>query len=125
MDSKPDDRAFTRVARVVEAASLTDAELVSAPLDPDQVLEGSPQVHEMDLYVSDDLSVGLWQHSTGASRDVEADEIFVVLSGAATIQVQDGPTLTVGPGDVGFLPAGARTRWTVHQTLRKVYVARG
>jgi uncharacterized cupin superfamily protein len=30
----------------------------------------------------------------------------------------------VGPGDIGLLPAGARTTWTVHETLRKVYVVR-
>ena len=28
----------------------------------------------------------------------------------------------VGPGDVCVLPAGAETRWTVHETLTKVYV---
>jgi hypothetical protein len=27
----------------------------------------------------------------------------------------------VGPGDVAVLPEGAVTRWTVHETLRKVY----
>jgi len=58
------------------------------------------------------------------SRDVEADEAFVVLTGRATIEVEGGPTLEVGPGDLGLLPAGARTTWTVHETLRKVYVIR-
>ena len=58
------------------------------------------------------------------STDVEADEVFVVLSGRATVEVVDGPTLEIGPGDVGLLPAGARTTWTVHETLRKVYVVR-
>ena len=33
----------------------------------------------------------------------------------------DGPTLEVGPGDLGVLAAGAETVWTVHETLRKVY----
>ncbi|MFN8168934.1 MAG: cupin domain-containing protein [Candidatus Nanopelagicales bacterium] len=40
------------------------------------------------------------------------------------IEVEGGPTLEVGPGDVGLYPAGTRTRWTVHETLRKVYVVR-
>jgi uncharacterized cupin superfamily protein len=52
---------------------------------------------------------------------VEADEVFVVLSGRATIEVENGPTLEVGPGDVAVLPEGTVTRWTVHETLRKVY----
>jgi uncharacterized cupin superfamily protein len=87
-------------------------------------VRGAPEVRALALHDSDDLAVGVWQHSTGVSTDVEADEVFVVLSGRATVEVADGPTLEVGPGDVGLLPAGARTTWTVHETLRKVYVVR-
>ncbi len=43
------------------------------------------------------------------------------MSGRATIEVDGGPTLEVGPGDVGILEAGARTTWRVHETLRKVF----
>ena len=32
--------------------------------------------------------------------------------------------LEIGPGDVGVLPAGARTTWHVHETLRKVFQTR-
>ena len=49
--------------------------------------------------------------------------MFVVVSGRATIEVEGGPTLEVTPGSVGFLRAGDRTAWTVHETLRKVFVA--
>jgi hypothetical protein len=51
--------------------------------------------------------------------------VFVVLRGRATIEVSGGPTLEVGPGDVGVLHAGDRTTWTVHEDLRKVYILRG
>jgi uncharacterized cupin superfamily protein len=44
-----------------------------------------------------------------------------VLTGRATIEVEDGPTLEVGPGDAGLLHAGDRTTWTVHEDLRKIY----
>jgi uncharacterized cupin superfamily protein len=64
---------------------------------------------------------GVWQHGRGTSRDVEADELFVVLSGRATIAIEDGGVLEVGPGDAGVLRAGDRTVWTVHETLRKVF----
>jgi uncharacterized cupin superfamily protein len=32
--------------------------------------------------------------------------------------------LDVGPGDIGVLPRGAQTTWTIHEELRKVYVIR-
>jgi uncharacterized protein len=115
---------FTDVARVVRAAALADSELDVDPLDASQVVSGEPEVRALSLHDSDDLAVGVWQHSTGVSTDVEADEVFVVLSGRATVEVVDGPTLELGPGDVGLLPAGARTTWTIHETLRKIYVVR-
>ncbi len=116
--------AFTGEARVVRAAALPDADLEAAPLDPSQVVAGEPDVRVLPLHDSDDLGVGIWQHSAGVSTDVEANEVFVVLSGRATVEVEGGPVLEVGPGDIGLLPAGAVTRWTVHEDLRKVYVVR-
>ncbi len=93
-------------------------------VDPDLVVEGDPAVG-LHRVLDGELSVGIWEHGPGASRDVETDEVFVVLSGRATVQVEEGPTLELVPGSVGVLAAGARTVWTVHDTLRKVYVTRG
>ena len=115
---------FTDVARVVRASALADSDLEVDDLDPAKVVSGDPEVRVLALHDSESLAVGVWQHSAGVSTDVEADEVFVVLSGRATVEVVDGPTLEIGPGDVGLLPAGARTTWTVHETLRKVYVVR-
>jgi uncharacterized cupin superfamily protein len=97
-------------------------ELAPDPLDPDQVVSGNPQVSAAELLDTEALSVGIWQHTAGVSTDVEVDEIFVVLRGRATIDVDGGPTLQVGPGDVGVLEAGAKTTWTVHDDLRKIYI---
>ena len=94
------------------------------PLDASQVVSGNPQVSTYELLDSDALAVGIWQHTAGVSTDVEVDEIFVVLSGRATIEVAGGPTLEVGPGDVGVLEAGAETTWTIHEDLRKIYIIR-
>ena len=116
--------AFTLTAHVVHAAAMAVAEMASAPVGADQVVAGSPDVHVRSLYEGADLGIGIWQHSPGTSTDVEADEVFVVLSGQATVHIDGAPALHVGPGDVAFLPAGARTTWTVHETLRKVYIVR-
>lgn len=115
---------FTDVPRVVRAAALDDAELEVVTLDTEQLLGDPAEVRVLPLHEAPDLEVGVWQHGVGGSRDVEADEVFVVLSGRATIAVADGPVLEVGPGDIGLLSAGSRTTWTIHETLRKVYVLR-
>lgn len=105
--------------------SLHAADLVldEGELDPTTVLEGSPEVSEAVLWASEDGRIlrGVWQITNGIVTDVEQDELFVVISGRATIEVEDGPTMEVGPGDVGVLAKGARTRWTVHEPLRKVF----
>jgi uncharacterized cupin superfamily protein len=97
--------------------------LERAPLDPAQVLEGSPEVSEAVVWASADgrHARGVWQITPGVVTDVEVDELFVVVAGRATIEVEGGPTIEVGPGDVCVLGPGARTTWHVHETLRKVF----
>ncbi|MFM8897076.1 MAG: cupin domain-containing protein [Actinomycetales bacterium] len=113
---------FTDTPRIIPAARLDDLSLPTTPLEPAQVISGDPEVRTLPLHRGAGLAVGIWQHGTGCSTDVEADEVFVVLAGRATIEVDGGATLEIGPGDVGMLPAGARTTWTVHEPLRKVYL---
>ncbi len=70
------------------------------------------------------LEVGVWQMAPGTASDVEADELFVVIAGRAVVDFPDtGRRLELGVGDVARLTAGDRTVWTVHETLRKVYLA--
>ncbi|GAA2489880.1 cupin domain-containing protein [Streptomyces thermolineatus] len=100
-----------------------DAELEPEPLDPAQVVAGDPQVSGKVLWESEDGRQvrGIWQITPGTVTDTEADELFVVVSGRATVEVEGGATLEVGPGDLAVLREGDRTRWTVHETLRKAY----
>ncbi|HSE80514.1 MAG TPA: cupin domain-containing protein [Gaiellaceae bacterium] len=102
---------------------VADLELEPALLDPETVLEGSPEVSELVLAMSEDGRVvrGVWQITPGVVRDVEADELFVVVSGRATVEVEGGPTLELEPGMVGVLRAGDRAVWRIHETLRKVF----
>jgi uncharacterized cupin superfamily protein len=107
------------------ALPVADAVLKPVELDPSQVIAGAPEVSELVLSESADGRVvrGIWQMTPGVVTDTEADELFVVLAGRATIEFSDGTVLKVGPGDAAVLTEGARTRWTVHETLRKVYQA--
>ncbi|MFI1506937.1 cupin domain-containing protein [Streptomyces sp. NPDC020597] len=105
------------------ALHVPDAALEPDPLDPSQIVSGSPEVSGRVVCQSDDGRQirGIWQITPGVVTDTEADELFVVVSGSATVEVEGGPTLTVGPGDMAVLREGDRTTWTVHETLRKVY----
>ena len=98
-------------------------ELEPAPLDPSQIVEGVPRLAERVVWTSLDgrRMRGVWEHTPGTTTDVEVDEVFVVVSGRATIEIEGGPTIEVGPGDVGILEPGVHTTWHVHETLRKVF----
>ena len=100
-----------------------DVPLVPCELDPAQIEAGSPEVTEALLSAASDERVvrGIWRITEGTVTDVEQDEMFVVLEGRATIEVEGGPTIEVGPGDVCVLQRGDRTTWTVHEALRKVF----
>ncbi len=67
--------------------------------------------------------MGLWEAGPGTDTDVEADEVFLVLSGAGTVTFEDGSAITLRPGALVRLRAGDRTTWEVTQRLRKLYVA--
>ena len=107
------------------AVSVAHAVLTPDEPDPASIVSGQPRTASLVLHEQPGpertVERGIWEITPGVVTDVEADEVFVVLSGRATIEIQDGPTLEVGPGDAAVLPEGAVTRWTVHETLRKVY----
>ncbi|MFF3745068.1 cupin domain-containing protein [Streptomyces kronopolitis] len=108
---------------VVNVPALADDELEVEPLDPAQIVSGEPVVTGKVLWESPDGRQirGIWQITPGVVTDTEANELFVVVSGRATIEVDGGPVLEVGPGDACVLRKGDRTQWTVHETLRKAY----
>ena len=70
-----------------------------------------------------EIEVGLWEAGPGSDTDVEADEVFLVLSGAGTLTFEDGSAITLRPGVLVRLRAGDRTTWEVAERLRKLYVA--
>ncbi|MBW9122237.1 cupin domain-containing protein [Microbacterium trichothecenolyticum] len=103
---------------------VTDALLLPLDLQPlpaDQVVAGTPATGYVELTET----IGVWEHTPGTSTDVEADEVFVVLSGSAIVSFDDPALepLELRAGSVARLTAGMRTVWTVTETLRKVYIA--
>ncbi|MFZ3469533.1 cupin domain-containing protein [Streptomyces sp. 4.24] len=117
------DHSDAPASFAVSVADLPDSELEAEDLDPAQILSGTPVVTGKVLWEAPDGSQvrGIWQITPGVVTDTEADELFVVVSGRATIEVEGGATLEVGPGSACVLREGDKTVWTVHETLRKAY----
>ncbi|MQY08005.1 cupin domain-containing protein [Actinomadura macrotermitis] len=86
-----------------------------------EILAGAPATRAAVLYEDEHVERGVWEITPGTVTDVEADEMFTVLSGRATVEVAGGPVLELGPGSLGVLREGAQTVWRVHETLRKTY----
>jgi uncharacterized protein len=87
------------------------------------VLESdSPSTRSSALTLVGDREIGIWEVDPGIEHDVEVDEIFVVVSGSATITVDGHDPVDIGPGDVVHLAEGAKTTWEVHERLRKIYI---
>lgn len=96
-------------------------------LGKDMVASGSPRAGAVTLgtLTPSGVEIGVWEHTPGISTDTEVDEVLIVLSGRGRIDFLEPelPSLIIGPGDVVRLGAGMKTRWTVTETLRKIYVA--
>lgn len=106
------------VTRVVDAAAL------AVPHEPaDDVVSGTPSVGVVELGGFRGVELGVWEITPGVVRDVEADEVFVVLEGHGTVRFEDGSEVALAPGMIVRLHQGERTEWTIRTRLRKVYLA--
>ena len=98
-------------------------EVPLTPVPAAQIVAGFPATGAVDL--DEDMGIGIWEMTPGAMSDVEIDEMFVVVSGSATVEFVDPalPSIELAAGSIVRLEAGMRTIWTVRETLRKVYLA--
>ncbi len=92
-------------------------------LPDEDVLSGSPAASIAELDDIDGVEIGIWELTEGIVRDIEIDEVFIVLAGSATITFGDGTSLRLRPGMIVRLHDGDHTTWEVHKTLRKVYIS--
>ncbi|MFT4264533.1 MAG: cupin domain-containing protein [Nocardioides sp.] len=106
--------------RATDALSLA---LDDLPLDADAVVEGAPSAGVATLHQLGGAEIGIWELTAGTVTDTEADEVFAVIAGSGTVTFADGESVALRPGVVVRLRAGEQTRWTVTETLRKVWVA--
>ncbi|MDP5227040.1 MULTISPECIES: cupin domain-containing protein [Arthrobacter] len=115
-------------SRTATLHHVPDASLEHEPLPTEQVLAGSPTAGILELEDLAGCGVGVWEMTPGTATDVEAEEVFVVLSGSARVDFLDAQdtveqSLELTAGDLVRLRAGQRTVWAVRETLRKVYLS--
>lgn len=65
---------------------------------------------------------GVWQAEPGTHANLPGQETVVILAGKATVTGQSGDSVDVAAGDLVLIDAGEIATWTVHETLRKVFV---
>lgn len=125
-DYEPGDPAQLDPGLLVDAAGL---EVPHEPLGAAQVVDGAPATGTVVLDERGGHEIGVWEMSPGVATDTEIDEVFLVIAGRATVVFDEVPDASspepaeLRPGVVVRLTAGMRTTWTVHETLRKVYIA--
>ena len=114
-----------RPGQAAPPAHLANAHTMTLPASAPRAnpIKGDPHESTGELWVHNGLNVGVWQSTPGvfpASR-IGYDEVFICLSGAATMTGDDGVRYDLSPGSVLFTPAGFTGRWDVTETFRKVY----
>ncbi|MGV8970344.1 MAG: cupin domain-containing protein [Microbacteriaceae bacterium] len=111
---------------ILEPSTVVAALQFDLPLEavPEaQVVSGTPSTGALELGSFGGSEFGVWEMTPGAMRDVETDEVFVVLAGSARIDFTvTGESIEIGPGFIGRFNEGTATVWTVAETLRKVYL---
>jgi uncharacterized cupin superfamily protein len=85
----------------LRAGVVLDALAAEVPLESlgSAVVSGAPEAGVLELGVLGETEFGLWEHTVGTSTDVEADEVFVVLSGHGSVEIEafgDSPRHHVG-----------------------------
>jgi len=108
-------------------AAPAEVELEADPIRSDWVIEGAPQVRSKYLARSADGASSVMVWSCTAGRFIwcyKVDEMLHVLSGEVSVTDERGAVRRLGPGDMAFFPAGARSVWHVPHEVRKLAMCR-
>ncbi len=107
---------------IVTRSVVTD-ELAAFPIDPNWIIEGTPQARARRLSFPLDgtLSAMVWDCSAGRfDWHYGADEVIQILDGEVEITSSSGLTTTLRRGDVVYFPGDQIVRWYVAEHVRKI-----
>lgn len=109
-----------------ETINILDAELQPWPLPAESIEEGNPDAFGTVLSKSPDSRIvrGVWSCTPGVFRwSYTYDELVVVISGRATVELENGDEIALGPGDMAFIERGQSCKWRILETIRKGFHA--
>lgn len=101
---------------------LNDIEIDLEDADSSVVIDGSPATGSTALGEVAGVEIGVWVMTPGTLRDVETDEVSVIVAGKGSVKFDDGSVLELVPGVLFRLVDGQHTVWHVTEALRKLYV---
>ncbi len=86
-------------------------------------IAGDPRESSITLWSHNALDIGVWECTPGefSFTRMGYSEVLTVLSGRATLHIDGGPSFELVPGAMILTPSGTNGRWTIHETVRKVY----
>jgi hypothetical protein len=68
-------------------------------------------------------NIDVWECTAGSFHwHYSKDEAVIVVSGEAFITNEKGEERRLGPGDLGFFPAGTSFTWRIPERVRKIAV---
>jgi len=115
------------MARPVAFAAPADIALDPDPIPSDWVIEGTPQACSKYLAGSADGATSVMAWSCTAGRFLwryQVDEVLHIISGEVFVTDENDTVRRLGPGDMAFFPAGARSVWHVPHAVRKLAMCR-
>lgn len=112
---------------VTTPAAFESSAAQTAPVAPRWVLSGEPITRTWGVLRSHDLTSDLvvWECTAGRFEcRYSVDEVVMIVAGEVFITDHTGEERRLGPGDLGFFPAGSSCIWRVPELVRKIAVLR-
>jgi uncharacterized protein len=111
-----------------QRVAVGDVALQPAPIDPAQVLAGSPVAESAALVESADacFTAAVWACTPGKFRwFYRSDEIIHVLEGEARVECeQGGAPLELRAGDLAIFPIDTSAVWEIRKRVKKIALFR-
>ena len=112
-----------RTAAGLTHARLDGLELAPAPIDPDWILEGTPEARVAQIAEGSDAgaTMAVWDCTAGRFNwYFGCEEAVFILEGGVTVTGPDGEVRELTAGDTAYFPAFTWFEWHLPSYVRKV-----